>query len=74
MGKPLKGISVFILAFSTSLIFSVSVQAADPLPSWNAGPSKSAIIEFVEAVTKIGGDDFVEPAQRIATFDNDGTL
>jgi len=74
MGKPLKGISVFILAFSTSLIFSVSVQAADPLPSWNAGPSKSAIIEFVAAVTDKNSKDYVEPGRRIATFDNDGTL
>jgi len=74
MRKSLQCVSLFILAISTSLIFSVSAQAADPLPSWNAGPSKSAIIEFVEAVTKIGGKDFVEPAKRIATFDNDGTL
>jgi len=74
MEKTRQRIAIFILALSTSLIFSVSAQAADPLPSWNAGPSKSAIIEFVEAVTKIGGKDFVEPARRIATFDNDGTL
>ena len=48
--------------------------APDPLPSWNAGPAKDAIVEFVTAVTKEGGPDYVEPAARIATFDNDGTL
>ncbi len=46
----------------------------DPLPSWNAGPAKSAILDFVEKVTKDGGADFVPVADRIATFDNDGTL
>jgi hypothetical protein len=48
--------------------------AADPLPSWNEGPTKQAIAAFVEKVTKQGGPDFVPPAERIATFDNDGTL
>jgi phosphoglycolate phosphatase-like HAD superfamily hydrolase len=48
--------------------------ADDPLPSWNAGASKSAIVEFVEAVTAEGGPDYVPPDERIATFDNDGTL
>jgi len=51
-----------------------SAQAADPLPSWNEGPVKKAITEFVEAVTDSGSDDFVEPSARIATFDNDGCL
>ncbi|HTV29485.1 MAG TPA: HAD family hydrolase [Xanthobacteraceae bacterium] len=46
----------------------------DPLPSWNDGPRKSAILDFVERVTADGGSDFVPEAQRIATFDNDGTL
>ena len=49
-------------------------QAADdPLPSWNDGAAKSAILEFVGAVTT-DGPDYVAPAERIATFDNDGTL
>jgi phosphoserine phosphatase len=52
-----------------------SVQAAeDPLPSWNDGAAKTAIVEFVNAVTTTGGADFVPPADRIATFDQDGTL
>lgn len=46
----------------------------DPLPSWNAGPTKDAIVEFVDAVTTAGGADFVPADERIAVFDNDGTL
>lgn len=46
----------------------------DPLPSWNDGAAKSAIIDFVACVTRAGGPDYVRPAERIATFDNDGTL
>jgi phosphoglycolate phosphatase-like HAD superfamily hydrolase len=48
--------------------------APDPLPSWNDGPVKKSILDFVAAVTKEGGPDYVKPAERIATFDNDGTL
>jgi phosphoserine phosphatase len=47
---------------------------SDPLPSWNEGPTKKAIIDFVEQVTKEGGPNFVPVGDRIATFDNDGTL
>jgi phosphoglycolate phosphatase-like HAD superfamily hydrolase len=47
---------------------------ADPLPSWNDGPSKRAIVSFVARVTADGGPDFVKPAERVAVFDNDGTL
>jgi phosphoserine phosphatase len=54
-------------------LYSVS-YAADPLPSWNDGPARQSIIEFVEAVTDKNGEDYVKPANRIATFDNDGTL
>jgi phosphoserine phosphatase len=49
-------------------------RAADPLPSWNDGPAKKAILDFVGRVTKEGSPDFVPVADRIATFDNDGTL
>ena len=58
------------------LSFATATQALslDPLPSWNSGPAKSAIVKFVKEVTKKGGPDFVPPAERIATFDNDGTL
>ena len=49
-------------------------RSGDPLPSWNNTAHKAAIIEFVKSVTKKGGADFVPVAERIATFDNDGTL
>ncbi|MGE0627559.1 MAG: HAD family hydrolase [Hyphomicrobiaceae bacterium] len=45
-----------------------------PLPSWNAGPHKDSILSFVADVTRGGSPDFIPPSQRIATFDNDGTL
>jgi phosphoglycolate phosphatase-like HAD superfamily hydrolase len=49
-------------------------RAADPLSSWNDTAPKQAIVSFVEKVTKEGSTDFVPPAERIAVFDNDGTL
>jgi hypothetical protein len=49
-------------------------EAADPLPSWNEGNAKQAILDFVARVTNPNGPDFVPEAERIATFDNDGTL
>lgn len=54
-------------------LFAAHAQT-DPLPSWNDGAVKTAITDFVARVTKEGGPDFVPPAERIATFDNDGTL
>src|SRR5271163_70323 len=48
--------------------------AADLLASWNEGATKNSIIDFVARVTKAGGMDYVAPEERIATFDNDGTL
>jgi phosphoserine phosphatase len=50
------------------------LPAPDPLPSWNAGPTKAAIVKLVDDTTRAGSPDFVPPAERIATFDNDGTL
>ena len=46
----------------------------DPLPSWHESGSREAIIDFVEAVVDESGPDFVSPTERIAVFDNDGTL
>ncbi len=57
------------MAFTTAL-----ARAADPLPSWKDGPAKQSIITFVDRVTKDGSPDFVSVPERIATFDNDGTL
>ncbi len=51
-----------------------TAYAQDPLSSWNDGPTKQAIVAFVAKVSKEGSPDFVPPAERIATFDNDGTL
>lgn len=49
-------------------------MSSQPLPSWSNGAAKAAIFDFVARVTKDGGPDFVAPGERIATFDNDGTL
>src|SRR5262245_43174753 len=49
-------------------------RSPDALPSWNDGPAKQAIVNFVAKVTKQGSPDFVPIAERIATFDQDGTL
>jgi phosphoglycolate phosphatase-like HAD superfamily hydrolase len=59
-----------VLAFSLAL----PALAQDPLPSWNDTAPKKAIVAFVEKVTREGTPDFVPLAERIATFDNDGTL
>lgn len=56
------------------LLFIPALSLADPLPSWNDGTTKTAIVDFVEKVTHKGSPDFVEESQRIATFDNDGNL
>ena len=62
------------LAALVATLSAVSVRAADPLPSWNDTAPKKGIVAFVEKVTKPGTPDFVPPAERIATFDNDGCL
>ena len=64
----------YVLGFALVFLAAATAQAADPLPSWNVGKSKQAIIQFVEDVTKEGGPHYVPPESRIATFDNDGTL
>ena len=51
-----------------------AMASAEPLASWNEGPAKQSIIDFVKAVTTEGSPDFVPEAERIATFDNDGCL
>jgi len=57
-----------------SAFAATAARAADPLPSWNGGKAKQAIVGFVAKVTKKGSPQFVPPGERIATFDNDGTL
>jgi hypothetical protein len=66
---------IHLLLTSLLVIFgSGSAVAKDLLPSWNDGPAKNRILEFVAAVTDKTSKDYVEPAERIAIFDNDGTL
>ncbi|WP_413923092.1 HAD family hydrolase [Candidatus Accumulibacter phosphatis] len=63
------------LALTALLALSVHANAqTDPLPSWNDGPAKQAIVTFVKDTTTQGSPKFVPPAERIATFDQDGTL
>ncbi len=63
-----------LIQFGLILAWTVPALAQDPLPSWNDTAPKQSIVAFVEKVTKEGSPDFVPPAERIATFDNDGTL
>ena len=66
---------VIALALCALLFFVTHAHAqTDPLPSWNDGPAKQAIIEFVQATTDKAGPKYVPPEDRIATFDQDGTL
>ncbi len=55
-------------------VVTLAHAQSDPLPSWNDGPAKATIIEIVAKVAKQGSPNFVPPAERIAVFDNDGTL
>ena len=64
---------LFVLILSIALI-GARTAAADPLPSWNDTGSKKAIVAFVENATTAGSPDYVIPAERVAVFDNDGTL
>ncbi len=63
-----------LLAAVGFLILPSLAWAADPLASWNDGAAKKSIVEFVAAATRTGGPGFIAPAERIAVFDNDGTL
>src|SRR5499427_6961895 len=66
---------LYAAAFLAVCVISANVQAADdPLPSWNEGAAKSAINEFVHTTTDQASPKFVPPEERIATFDQDGTL
>jgi phosphoglycolate phosphatase-like HAD superfamily hydrolase len=66
-----------IFALLIALVFTATAsmaQAADPLSSWSDGPTKQSIMAFVAKVTTVGSSDFVPAPERIAVFDNDGTL
>ncbi|MCI0744357.1 MAG: haloacid dehalogenase-like hydrolase, partial [Verrucomicrobia subdivision 3 bacterium] len=70
----MKTIRNLIVPLAIILVGLTTVFAQDPLPSWNDTAPKKAIVAFVEKVTKEGSPDFVPVTERIATFDNDGTL
>jgi len=67
-------LAILPLGFAVVFTAVAAAQSTDPLPSWSDGETKAAITRFVTNVTTEGSPDFVPSAQRIATFDNDGTL
>lgn len=75
LGMPSRrGFLAATMFLATGLVSLGAWAQPDPLPSWNDGSAKASIIAFVEKVTQEGGPDFVSVEERIATFDNDGTL
>lgn len=79
MNRWLCAVLIGAFTFASSMLCSGSAAlaqnaTADPLPSWNEGATKQKIIDFVKATTTDGSPDFVPVSQRIATFDQDGTL
>jgi hypothetical protein len=60
--------------FLTAAALAQTASPSGALPSWNDGPAKQSVIDFVRAATEQGGPKFVLPEERIATFDQDGTL
>jgi phosphoglycolate phosphatase-like HAD superfamily hydrolase len=71
LSLPFRNLTAFVLL---ALLAASAHAQTDPLPSWNDGPAKQAIVAFVQATTTQGSAKFVPPAERIATFDQDGTL
>jgi phosphoglycolate phosphatase-like HAD superfamily hydrolase len=69
--KPIRNTFVLLAIVLAAL---TTAHAQDPLPSWNDGPAKKALVDFVRVTTETGGTKFIPPEQRIATFDQDGTL
>src|SRR5271165_3865439 len=70
----MKSIRITFTLLAIALVSHGTTRAQDPLPSWNDGPTKQAILDFVRTTTETGGAKFVPPEERIATFDQDGTL
>src|SRR5262245_39315358 len=74
----MKHIARYLYASALALMIcagcATTPAASDPLPSWNEGPAKQAIIQFVKTTTTRGNPNFVPAEARIATFDQDGTL
>ena len=63
-----------LVSAATTQMTGSALAQEDPLPSWNEGRTKRAIHDFVSAISTVGSADFVPASERIATFDNDGTL
>ncbi len=66
--------AALVLVTTVTALAVTPACADDPLPSWNDGPAKKAITDFIVRVTRDDSTEFVPPAERIAAFDNDGTL
>jgi phosphoglycolate phosphatase-like HAD superfamily hydrolase len=74
-GRTMQRRSQHRMSIAAALILAWATAAvAEPLPAWNDGPVKAALVNFVAQVTTNGGPGFVPPAERVAVFDNDGTL
>ena len=67
-------LTTLTIGFVLASVGLATAQTSDPLSSWNDGKAKQSIIEFVAKVATRGSSDFLSPAERIAVFDNDGTL
>ena len=74
MRRPTGWTRAWLAAAAIFLMVARVHAQPDPLPSWNDGPAKKAIIEFVKATTDKSSPKYVPPEARIATFDQDGTL
>ncbi len=74
MNRPTKGSFVALIFLLCLVVAGPGHAQTDALPSWNEGAAKTAITGFVSRTTQEGGADYVKPAERIAVFDNDGTL
>src|SRR5262245_40926677 len=75
VNRIMLGVFLFLLGFARASAQTDPSTAlgAGPLPSWNDGSAKKAIVEFVKTTTENGSPQFVAPEARIATFDQDGT-
>lgn len=74
MSRRVPFLVLLVIPLFLAMLVSGALAQSDPLPSWKDGPVKSAITDFVAKVTQEGGAEFVRPEERIAVFDNDGTL
>ena len=71
---PRLGLTSFVAILAIVILLPALVMGQDPLPSWNDGPAKQAVVQFVRATTDRSSPNYVAPEDRIATFDQDGTL